>query len=88
MNSDDLKFNSMSKTSIKCEQCDHWNFIGNKDKLNCENCGHKLHNHQHKSWVNSESNQLSFIESLPPYAKYIFIGLISIIAGLIVVAVA
>jgi PHP family Zn ribbon phosphoesterase len=77
----------MKESSIKCSKCEKWN-KSNQDNINqhCKHCGSEL-NPSHKKVVYDGNND-SFLNSLPPYAKYIFLTIVSIIGGIIVFALA
>ena len=77
----------MSKNSIKCLNCDEWNDTSKTGTdQRCKMCGCPL---DLSGDINAGDNdQEHFMDGLPPYAKYVFIGLVSIIGGIVVFVLA
>ncbi|WP_143009073.1 hypothetical protein [Pedobacter terrae] len=76
-----------NKSSIKCDKCDTWNSTKKNSKAQrCKKCGNLLD--PSRDIFSNNNDQDNFLDRMPPYAKYVFIALVSIIGGVIVFALA
>jgi hypothetical protein len=78
----------MSPSKIKCPDCKQWNTASGETDQVCTYCEARLHNRQTNGTHKGTNDGFSFISSLPPYAQYIFLGIVAIIGGIVVIALA
>jgi phage FluMu protein Com len=77
----------MMSSTIKCPHCQQWNDSQSTDQQRCTQCNGLLRAGE-RSETRSSTEDDNFMDSLPPYAKYIFIGIIAVIGGIVVLALA
>ncbi|MVN90599.1 hypothetical protein GO816_05620 [Mucilaginibacter sp. HME9299] len=78
----------MSLNKIKCPNCQHWNISNGEHDQQCSNCDAILDSRYATRIKNSVNEGYSFIDSLPPYARYIFLAIVSLVGLIVVIAFA
>jgi phage FluMu protein Com len=77
----------MMSSTVKCPHCQQWNESQSNDQQRCSRCNGLLQAGK-RSWTRSSTDDNNFMDSLPPYAKYIFMGIVAVIGGIVVLALA
>ncbi|WP_342645374.1 hypothetical protein [Mucilaginibacter sp. CSA2-8R] len=78
----------MSLNNIKCPNCQHWNSADSKADQRCSLCDALLDSRQVNRESKSTDHGFSFTDSLPPYARYVFLAIVAAISLVIVIAFA
>ncbi|WP_295772263.1 hypothetical protein [uncultured Mucilaginibacter sp.] len=78
----------MSLNKIKCPGCGQWSISDGKHDQRCSNCDAILDSRYATRIKKSVNEGYSFIDSLPAYARYIFLAIVSIVGLIVVIAFA